>query len=49
MIKFLIRVFVNALAIVLIAKYYPWIDVNANYGQLAIIGAILGVVNGIIR
>ena len=49
MIKFIVKIIVNALAVVLIAKYIPGLKLEATYLQLAIIGAVLGAVNTIIR
>lgn len=49
MVKFIIKIIVNALAVVLIAKYLPGLKLDATWLQLAIIGVILGAVNTVIR
>lgn len=49
MVKFIIKIIVNALVIVVIAKYLPGLKLDATWLQLIIIGAILGAVNTIIR
>jgi len=47
--RFLIRIILNAGAILLIAKYIPGIEFSGSWTNLLIVGVVLGVLNGIIR
>lgn len=47
--RFLIRVILNAGAILLVAKYVPGIEFSGSWTNLLIFGVVLGILNGIVR
>ncbi len=49
MLKIIIRTALNAVALLLIAKYVPGIAFTGSWTNLLIAGAALGILNGIIR
>ncbi len=49
MLKIIIRIALNAIALLLIAKYVPGLTFTGSWANLLIAGAVLGVLNGIIR
>ncbi len=47
--RFIIRIILNAGAILLVAKYVPGIDFSGSWVNLLIFGTVLGILNGVIR
>ncbi|PJE60032.1 MAG: hypothetical protein COU85_00415 [Candidatus Portnoybacteria bacterium CG10_big_fil_rev_8_21_14_0_10_44_7] len=47
--RFLIRIILNAGALLLMAKYVPGIEFSGSWTTLLIAGVVLGILNGILR